>query len=196
MQEKINVNEDNFEKNEEKGFNNQTNELLANINLSDFQLHLPQFTLNLSNTSFISMHQFQPLKIDDPMKTLARKEYKNSNEENTHKLQLIPNELWLTIFWHLDTKALLQLMMVCKFLSEITNDENLRQRLGHDRWISKVSNYQPHLFFSEIKSTDTRCEFNSKLLNTVLLNANYKEFFQNEENELYQSGDNGFVIKK
>lgn len=192
MLEKTNLNKDNFNNDETVEFTDQFIGLFPKPEFPDFQVDLSQFKLKEFDIPLIRL---KPLDIWNLHKT-AIQEFKNPSEDNAQKLQLIPYELWLNFFLYLDAKSLVSVMISCKFFGEITNNQEIRNKLGKSRWCNR----QPlNLFFSEVDSgSKIISRTTNELLNKLSPNpiCRIDEFLKQDEKELYQPGDKGFVMKK
>ncbi|MFU7598280.1 F-box protein [Legionella pneumophila] len=155
---------------------------LAEIKLEHYKL--PEITLGHNK---LVTHKFF-----ENMDATVRQEFKNPCKENSLKLQPIPVELWLEIFSYLNGNALVCVLLSCKFYAEITNDQSIRNRMGERMKLIKLDCLinKPNQFFSEIKPKYGLYSEYTPLVRSCL------EIFPKEENkELYQTGDKGFVMK-
>lgn len=60
--------------------------------------------------------------------------FKNHDSENRKKLGVLPLEIWIKIFSHMmPVNEILKMMLVCKFLGEVTNEQNFRMAFKKEK---------------------------------------------------------------
>jgi hypothetical protein len=118
---------------------------------------------------------------------------------NREFLGILPNEIWLHIFSYFSAKELAAIMLVCKFFVNITDDASIRSQL----WAAKDSAQRRHQFFTipaiDLSPIRTSIELSNLLpardfINNVN-NVNYEAVIR-EAPELYQPGEQGFILKR
>ena len=109
-------------------------------------------------------------------------EVQNHDETNAKKLSVVTRDLWMDVLSCLYPNDMLTLMIVCKFLLDQTNEPQTRARLQiykDHQALSRI--YQEPRMFS--RASELRLPNNLGPIDQTVA-----------ESELYQPGDNGFIM--
>lgn len=166
---------------------------VQHINMNEINKRLPQEPA-LRLQSFISPSEFFPIKlkpVNIEYNCMPKKDFKNSDSENEKMLSVLPPEMWISIFSFLSVPKLCNVMTICKFFGEITNERQFREAFYNEK-MNRVTRVPRTMFFSQ-----SDCKLNlitnqvenhmPTLLHSVL---------SLREDILEQPGEQGYTLKR
>ena len=135
------------------------------------ELETPKFSYIMSEMEFSFFHT--PVQ-----------DFGVSDEDNRKKLEVLPGEMWLHIFSYLSIKEIIIMRLTCKFLRNITNSKEIINRLDTAKLNKKRQSTILSDFFTHIPR------------NHIRLNTDIFRLPAEEEEELYQPDEQGFIMRK
>lgn len=160
------------------------------LKLTDLNLNLliPTVTFDVGTKLDISQYLlFDPKELNRvPKKTFTNADEKNETESF---ISFLPPEMWMRIFSYLDIKTLSFMMLSCKKMTELTNDNEVRERFAKSK--------ESHLFFKMVQPATTSLEALQATHANLLPLHHIPQHLNvtNQAQQIYQEGPLGFVMK-